>query len=53
MPSTRVDMFLAAKRLIRVHPDWDDEKVADSLAIPRILIPEIVVVARREVDAGV
>jgi hypothetical protein len=50
MPYTRTDMFLAAKRLIRVHRDWDNEKVAENLGIAKILIPEVIVPARTEID---
>jgi hypothetical protein len=50
MPYTRTDMFLAAKRVLRVHPDWTDEQVADNLAIPKLIIPETVAVARREIE---
>lgn len=50
MPSTRTDMFLAAKRMLRVHRDWTDEQLADNLAIPKILIPDVIVPARREVE---
>jgi DNA-binding transcriptional regulator LsrR (DeoR family) len=53
MPSTNTDMFLAAKRYLRLHPELTNEQVADQLNIPRALIQDIVVVARREVDLGV
>lgn len=50
MPYTRADMFLAAKRVIRVHRDWSDEQVADNTAIPRLLIPDVIPPARREIE---
>ena len=50
MPRTRTDDFLAAKRLIRVHPDWSDEQIAEALGIPRADIDLTVEVARREID---
>lgn len=50
MPSDRVSQFLAAKRLLRVHPDWDDEQVAAHLGIPPILIPDVVAPARTEIE---
>jgi hypothetical protein len=50
MPYTRADMFLAAKRVIRVHREWTDEQVADVAAIPRLLIPDVIPPARREID---
>lgn len=52
MPSDRVNAFLRAKNLIRAHPDWDDEQIADQLGIPRALIDETVAVARREVETA-
>jgi len=52
MPYTRSDMFLAAKRVLRVHPDWTDEQVAEHLGIPRALIDLTVVVARREIETA-
>lgn len=42
-------MFLAAKRVIRLHPDWSDEEVADHLGIHKLDIEAAVVPARREV----
>jgi hypothetical protein len=52
MPYTRTDMFLAAKRAIRVHPDWSDEQIAEYVGIPRALIPDTVAVARREIETA-
>lgn len=28
MAGQRYELFMAAKKVIRTHPDWDDEKVA-------------------------
>lgn len=50
MPYTRTDMFLAAKRAMRVHRDWTDEQVADFLSIHRMLIPDVIAPARREIE---
>jgi hypothetical protein len=50
MPYTRTDMFLAAKRVLRVHPGWTDEQVAEHTGIPAVLIDETIGPARREVD---
>jgi hypothetical protein len=52
MPRTRTDDFLAAKRLLRVHPDWTDEQVAEALGIPRADIDLTVAVARREIETA-
>jgi hypothetical protein len=52
MPRTRTDDFLAAKRLLRVHPDWTDEQVAEALGIPGVLIADTVAVARREIETA-
>ena len=50
MPYTRADMFLAAKRALRVHRAWTDEQVADYCGIPHMLIPDVIAPARREVE---
>jgi hypothetical protein len=50
MASPRVDMFLLAKKTIRLHRDWSDKEVAEHLGIPEILIPETIGPARREVE---
>jgi|GEM_PF-3272570 len=52
MPYTRTDMFLAAKRVIRVHPDWTDQEVAEHLGIPAGLVDLTVVVARQEIETA-
>jgi hypothetical protein len=51
MPSTKTDLFLSAKRIIRLHPDWDDERVAVEAGIKLIEI-DLVATARRDVEAG-
>jgi hypothetical protein len=43
-------MFLRAKQVLRIHRDWTDEQVAEHCGIPRVLIPEILGPARREVE---
>ena len=50
MPYTRTDMFLAAKKWLRVHRDWSDEQLAEHIGISKVLIPEVIVPARREID---
>jgi hypothetical protein len=50
MPSTRTDLFLAAKRVLRVHRDWTDEQVAKRTGCPALLIPEVIAPARTEVE---
>ena len=50
MPSDKVAQFLRAKQILRLHRDWDDERVAEAAGIPKILIPEILGPARREVE---
>lgn len=44
-------MFLNAKKFIRLHPEWSDERVADTIGCPHILIDDIIAPARREIDA--
>jgi predicted DNA-binding protein (UPF0251 family) len=43
-------MFLAAKKVLRVHPDWTDEQVADQVGIPRAVMDEVLPQARQEVS---
>jgi hypothetical protein len=50
MPYTRTDMFLAAKRALRVHRDWTDEQLAEHIGIHALLIPDVIAPARREID---
>jgi hypothetical protein len=52
MPSDRVALFLAAKKFLRLHPDWDDERIAETIGCPRVLIPDVVVVARQEIETA-
>lgn len=48
--TTRYELFLNAKRIIRLHPDWDDEKVAEAAGIKSLEI-DLVTTARRDNDA--
>jgi hypothetical protein len=50
MPYTRTDMFLAAKRALRVHRDWDDKQIAEHIGIHVMLIPDVIAPARREIE---
>lgn len=50
MPFTRTDMFLAAKRVIRIHRDWTDEQVAEQAGIPALVVPDVIPAARREIE---
>ena len=50
MPYTRTDMFLAAKRALRVHRDWTDEQLAEHIGISKVLIPDVIAPARREIE---
>jgi len=45
-------MFLRAKQALRAHRDWSDDQIAEQCAIPRALIEDIIVPARREVEQG-
>jgi len=51
MASQKVEWFLAAKKAMRLHPDWDDEKVAEYCGIPKASLDETVAPARREINA--
>lgn len=46
---TAYDLYTAAKRLIRAHPDWSDEQVAQAAGIHPLEITETVAVARHDV----
>lgn len=50
MASTRVEWFLAAKKILRVHRDWTDEQVANYCGIPLVMADEVIAPARREVE---
>lgn len=50
MPGTRTDLFLAAKKALRAHRDWTDERVAEHIGCHPLLISEIIGPARREVE---
>lgn len=50
MASTRVEWFLAAKKILRVHRDWTDEQVAAYCNIPLAAVDEVIRPARREVE---
>jgi hypothetical protein len=51
MASQKVEWFLAAKKAMRLHPDYDNEQIADHCGIPKAAIDETVAPARREIDA--
>lgn len=44
-------MFLKAKEVLRVHPDYTDEQVAEAADI-RLIDLELVKTARRDLEAG-
>jgi hypothetical protein len=50
MPSPRTDLFLAAKRVLRVHREWSDEQVAAHIGCPVLLAPDVIAPARTEVE---
>jgi hypothetical protein len=50
VPYTKTDMFLAAKKVLRVHPDWTDEQVCEFTGIPAAVADETIAPARREVE---
>ena len=50
-PATRAGQFLAAKRLLRAHPDWTDEQVAADMGLHPLEVPDVIPVARRDLAA--
>ena len=50
MASQRVEWFLAAKKALRVHPDWTDEQVANYCGIPLAVAEEVIAPARQETE---
>ena len=51
MASQKVEWFLAAKKAIRMHPDWDNERIAGHCGIPEASLDETVIPARRDIEA--
>lgn len=46
---TVYDGYMAAKRVIRAHPDWTDAQVAEAAGIHPLMVAETVAPARRDV----
>lgn len=51
MPLTNVAQFLRIKEVLRIHPDWDDDKVADQLDL-RQRERDLIRTARKDLEAG-
>jgi hypothetical protein len=51
MASRNVEVFQAARKVIKLHPDWDDEKVAEQVGA-RDFEMGIIVQARKDAAAG-
>lgn len=50
MPS-QAELFLRVKQVIRVHPDWTDEQVAEQAGL-RAPEMHLIATARRDLEAG-
>lgn len=50
MPGQKYEIFTAAKRTLRIHPDWTDEQVAEHIGA-KPLEYEIVREARKDHEA--
>lgn len=48
MGESQATMFQRAKQIMRVHPEWSLDEVADYASIPRAIRERIVGEARRE-----
>lgn len=48
MASRKVELFLAAKRALRVNPEFTDEEIADRIGARMIEAEEIIREARRD-----
>ena len=48
MPLTRTQMFLEAKKVMRIHPGWSRQEVGEYCGVPRPAWPDVLDVARRE-----
>lgn len=48
---TRTELFLQVKGILRNHPDWDDDQVAERAGLKE---PEreVIIIARRDLEAG-
>lgn len=51
--SRKTELFLAAKRAIRTHPDYDDQQIADYIGARLIEAQEIITEARKDCAADV
>lgn len=49
--SRKTELFLAAKRTIRAHPEYDDQAIADNIGARLIEAQEIITEARKDVAA--
>lgn len=50
-PVTGTSLFLAIKKTIRLHPDWDDDAVAEWNDL-RGREKDLIATARRDLEAG-
>jgi hypothetical protein len=51
MPLTQVELFLQVKKLLRLHPEWDDDAIAEYLDL-RQREKDLIRVARKDLEAG-
>lgn len=48
MASRKTELFLAAKRWIRAHPEADDQDVADAIGAKLLEAEELIAAARKD-----
>lgn len=48
---TQTELFLQVKQVLRIHPDWTDEQVAEQagLRVPEL---HLIATARKDLEAG-
>ncbi len=51
MPVTNTKLFLDIKGLLRRHPEWDDDTIAEYLDL-RQRERDMIAVARKDLEAG-
>jgi hypothetical protein len=44
-------MFLQIKEQLRLHPDWDDEQIAERVGLKYFEL-DLITTARRDLEAG-
>jgi hypothetical protein len=49
--SPQTDLFLRIKKVLRLHPDWTDDQIAEYEGV-RVLDRGLIATARKDLEAG-